>query len=384
MVLPISRIGLLSSASRRIVVIEGAPQPGFSARETGNASINRQNVGRRRRFFSVLDPLDGRILHALQLSPRVSFRRIADVLDVPEQVVARRYRKLHRSGVVRVIGLVNPAVYGECQWVVRVQAKPDDLPRLAEALVRRPEVTHANVLSGWTELVCIIRAPIGETKDSILQRLPRTSGVLELEVDLVLHVFGDAADAHWTAYGHTLSTRQSASIRQDSDSRVPDGSPPSDEDEPLFRALAADGRAPHSCLAEQTGWSAARVKRRIAALEASATLVFDVELLSDQLGFNVNAMVWLTTTPRHLTAVADEIATHPETATVCAISGRNNLLAVVICRDVDELYRYVAQRLAAVDHIQDYDLSIRTQRLKQAASLVARGRLIQPTAAPAR
>lgn len=329
--------------------------------------------------FDVIDAVDGKILHALQLSPRVSFRRIAEVIDESEQTVARRYRKLHRNGVVRVIGLVNPQVYGECQWAVRVHARPDDLPRLAEALVRRPEVTHANVLSGWTELVCIIRAPIGETKDSILQRLPRTSGVLGLEVDLILHVFGDPSDAHWTGYGHTLSATQARSIRQDGDNadQPTEGPPPSEEDRPLFRALAADGRAPHSRLAEQTGWSPARVKRRIAALEASTTLIFDVELLSDRLGFNVNAMLWLTTTPRQLATVAEKIAAHPEIATVCAITGRNNLMAVVICRDVDDLYRYVAERLAAVEHLQSYDLSIRTQRLKQAASLVAHGRLIQ-------
>lgn len=329
----------------------------------------------------MLDALDGKILHALQLSPRVSFRRIAEVIDESEQVVARRYRKLHRSGVVRVIGVVNPQLYGECQWVVRVRAKPDDLPRLAEALARRPEVTHANVLSGWTELVCIVRAPIGETKDSILQRLPRTSGVLDLEVDLILRVFGEPASAPWTGYGHTLDARQSAAIQLDDRTASPatDGAPPSEEDQVLFRALAADGRAPHARLAEHTGWSSARVKRRIAALEATGTLIFDVDVLSDRLGFNVNAMLWLTTIPRHLEAVAGEIVAHREVASVCAITGRNNLLVVVICRDVDDLYRYAAERLAAVDHIQGYDLSIRTQRLKQAASLVAHGRLIQAT-----
>jgi DNA-binding Lrp family transcriptional regulator len=328
----------------------------------------------------VLDALDSRILHALQLSPRVSFRRLAEVIDESEQIVARRYRKLRSSGVVRVIGLVNPQVYGECQWVVRVHAKPDDLPRLAEALVRRPEVTHANVLSGWTELVCIVRAPIGETKDSILQRLPRTSGVLGLEVDLILRVFGEPRSALWAGYGPTLDMTQAAAIQRDAGTAAPTtgGARPSEEDQPLFQALAADGRAPHAKLADHTGWSPARVKRRMAALEATGTLVFDVDLLSDRLGFNVNAMLWLTTTPRHLSAVAAEIATHTEIASVSAISGRNSLLAIVICRDVDDLYRYVAERLAGIDHIQSYDLSIRTQRLKQAASLIAHGRLIHP------
>ncbi|HUB54920.1 MAG TPA: Lrp/AsnC family transcriptional regulator [Mycobacterium sp.] len=330
--------------------------------------------------FIVIEPLDGKILHALQLSPRVSFRRIADVVDAPEQTVARRYRKLQRDGVVRVIGLVNPQVHGECQWVVRVHAKPDDLPRLAEALVRRPEVTHANVLSGWTELVCIIRAPLGETKDGILQRLPRTSAVLGLEVDLILREFGEPASAPWTAYGHTLEPGQAALIQRYTEALSQPISPakPSEEDQPLFDVLAADGRAAHARLARHLGWSAARVKRRIAALEASGTLAFDVDVLPNRFGFNVNAMLWLTTPPRHLAAVAEQIAAHEEIATVCAVSGRNNLLAVVIGRDVDDLYRYLAERLAGVEHIQSYDLSIRAQRLKQAASLIAHGRLIHP------
>jgi DNA-binding Lrp family transcriptional regulator len=344
----------------------------------GTRSARKQPITRRpRTVFIVVDALDSKILHALQLSPRVSFRRIADVVDAPEQVVARRYRKLQRGGVLRVIGLLNPQVYGDSQWVVRVRAKPDDLPRLAEALVRRPEVTHANVLSGWTELVCIIRAPLGETKDSILQRLPRTSAVLGLEVDLILRVFGEPASAPWTAYGHTLDAEQAALIQRDNNATQPIvPGVPDEQDGPLFDALAVDGRAPHARLAEHTGWSAARVKRRMAALEASGTLAFDVDLLPDRLGFNVNAMLWLTTSPRHLATVAEQIAAHEEVATAVAISGRNNLLAVAICRDVDDLYLYVAQRLASIDHIQSYDMSIRTQRLKQAASLIAHGRLI--------
>jgi hypothetical protein len=51
-------------------------------------------------------------------------------------------------------------------------------------------------------------------------------------------------------------------------------------------------------------------------------------------------------------------------------------MAIAICRDVDHLYRYLAEEFAAVAEVQTYDVSIRTQRLKQTASLIARGRLI--------
>jgi DNA-binding Lrp family transcriptional regulator len=326
----------------------------------------------------MVEPLDAQILHALQISPRASLRRIGEVVGVPEQTVARRYRKMRRDGIMRVVALVNPQLYGECQWIVRVRAKPDDLPRLAEALVRRPEVTHANVLSGWTELVCVVRAPLGESSDGLLQRLPRTSSVLGMDVDLVLHEFGGSAGSLWTGYGHTLRADQVAALQEG----AADGASaehavtPTDDDQPLVSALAEDGRVPNARLAELTGWSAARVKRRLAALESSATLTYDLELLPEHLGFPIHAMVWITTPARHLASIAEQIAEHDEVASVVAISGRHNLVAVVICRDVEQLYGYLAERLAAIDHIQAYDVSIRTKRLKQTTSLIAHGRLI--------
>lgn len=70
------------------------------------------------------------------------------------------------------------------------------------------------------------------------------------------------------------------------------------------------------------------------------------------------------------------LADHPEIASVLAVSGPNNLLAIVICRDVEHLYRYLAENLASVDHIQSYEVSIRAKRLKQAASLIRHGQLV--------
>ncbi|ORW09975.1 Lrp/AsnC family transcriptional regulator [Mycobacterium kyorinense] len=327
------------------------------------------------------DALDAQILHALELSPRVSFRRIATVVGASEQTVARRYQRLRRDGVVRVVGLVNPRVHGEAQWIARIRAKPDRISQLGDALARRSDVTHANILSGWTELVCVIRAPVGESRESpLLQQLPRTTSVLDVSVDLVLHVFGEPASAQWAGYGHKLSNEQANQILGEPISQVASGQliTPTTQDRPLLDALAEDGRATQAHLAERTGWSMARVARRVAALETSGALVYDVEVLGERLGFHLNAMLWLTVTPLHLRRVGEQIAAHDEVAFAAAVSGRNNLLAVVICRDADDLYRYLTENLAAIDDIRAYDISVRAQRLKQSASLVAGGRLVIP------
>lgn len=323
-----------------------------------------------------MEALDGQILHALQISPRASFRRIAEVVGAREQAVARRYRALRRGGVLRVIGVVNPRVYGECQWIVRVHAKPDVLPRLAEALVRRPEVTHANVLSGGTELVCVVRAPLGETGDGLLHRLPRTSTVLDMRVDLLLNVFGSPTGAHWTGHGHALDGDQVIALRPLSGAHPNRPAAPTADDQPLLDALADDGRIPDSALAELIGWSPARVKRRLAALQASDTLAYDLDVLPERLGFALNAMIWISTLPRHLASVAEHVVRHDEVASVAAVTGPANLMVVVVCRDAGHLYRYLAERLAAVDHIEAYDVVVRSKRLKQVGSLISYGRLV--------
>lgn len=344
--------------------------------------INGHSSRGYRTLFFMIDELDAQILHALQLCPRVSFRRLATVLGASEQTVARRYHRLRRDGAVRVVGLQNPWTDRDAYWVCRIHAKPDRISQLADALVRREDVAHAHILSGWTELVCIIRAPLGEDReDTVLQRLPRMSSVIDVNVDLVLHTFGQPASTPWTGYGHRLSDEQAEQILAECAQHP---SPrqltrPAVDDRPILDALAENGRAPHSLLAKRTGWTAARVGRRLATLEASGALFYDTDLLPERVGYRLNAMLWLSVTPRYLHQVGEQIAAHPEIPFAAATSGHNNLVAVAICRDTHDLYRYLTNHLAPTKHVLTSDVRIRTQSLKQHGSVLAQGRLMNPT-----
>lgn len=332
-------------------------------------------------LFSMIDPLDAQILHALQLSPRISFRGIAAVLEVSEQTVARRYHKLRRDGVVRVVGLVNPGIYGDAQWVARIHAKPERIPHLANALIRRPDVAHANISSGWTELVCTIRGPLGaEREDVLLQQLSRTASVLDITVDLVLHTFGQPATSQWTGYGQKLSAEAVQEVLAQRSSSRGRFVPPTVDDGPMLNALAEDGRASHAELAQRARWSVAKVGRRIAILEESGALYYDVDLLPDRVGHHVSATLWLTVSPQHLNMVGEQVAAHDQIAFAAAVSGRHNLMAVAICRDAEDLYRYLTDQLGAIKQVSGYDVSIRSRRLKQSGSVIVEGRLSAPTA----
>lgn len=326
------------------------------------------------------DEVDGKILRALQCAPRASFRLIGEVAGVSEQTAARRFHALRRAGVMRVVGLVDPAVHGDARWVARIRCRPDRVGPLADALTRRPDIAYAGLASGGSEIICVISAPVHVPRDDVLLRqLPRSASVLDVSIDLLIHPFGTQGRSDWTGYGGHLTPDQMRHVMGDRPA-APTGPPVrlTEEDTPLLDALAEDGRATHTQLADVSGWSTARVARRLDALESSGALVYDVELLAVPLGFALNITLWLRVAPARLEPVGEELAGHDEVAFAAAISGDSNVMAIVICRDTEDLYRYLTTKVAAVPGIDGYGVSIRVHTLKQATSLIARGRLVPP------
>lgn len=330
---------------------------------------------------TVIDDIDMKILRCLHRAPRAPFRLIGEVSGVSEQTAARRYQALRRAGVMRVVGLVDPAVHGEAQWVARLRCRPDRVAALADSLARRPDIAYVGIASGGSEIICVIRSPLhAPREDMLLQQLPRSAAVLDLSIDLLIHPFGDPGTSGWTGYGGQLTAEEEQRLSA-GPPRAPAGPvlPLTAEDGPLLDALAEDGRASHTRLADVTGWSKGRVARRLESLETSGTLAYDIDLLPEHLGYHLNATLWLRVAPARLESTGNEIARHDEVAFACATSGDHNVMAVIICRDAEAFYRYLTTRLAATPGIDAYGVSIRVRRLKQAASLISHGRLVPPT-----
>lgn len=262
---------------------------------------------------------------------------------------------------------------------------------LASSLARRREVAFAYVASGGAEIICLIRAPLGVAgEEAIAKTFPARASVTDVSVDLILHAFDPGHPAsRWTGFGGHLSGRDrdllSAAAGAGDD--TPEGPEQDDtagdgrltaDDAMLIDALVQDGRRAHRELARICGWTVGRVRRRLRALERAGALFYDVEILPDRLGFDLSATLWLTVTPSALDLVGTELAAHDEVAFAAAISGEQNLMVSVICRDTAHFYDYLRSRVAVIEGVTGYSVSIRMRRLKQNASLVVQGRLIQP------
>ncbi len=297
----------------------------------------------------ILDDVDRRLLHALQLDGRAPFSRLAPVLEVSERTLARRYRRLLDTGGLRVTGVADIGHVGHAEWLVRLRVRPDATVALARALARRADTAWVTVIAGGTELTCLFRVP----GDAPLPELARHPAVQAVDAQRVLrHVMRH----RWRERMSALSTEQSAAIGAPRADR-PAPVAPSELDQRLLPALAADGRAAYPRLARVVGWSESAVRRRVEELRHARVLGFDVEIDPALFGFTAQSLLWLTVTPANLVTVAATLGADPEAAFVGAITGPHNLLVCTVCRDTDALFRYTTERIGALSGIDRMEIS---------------------------
>lgn len=326
-----------------------------------------------------LDRLDKQIVRALQLSPRAPFRQIGEALGVSEQTVARRYRALHRAGVLHVIAAVDPRALGESDWMVRIRCRPDATLDLGRALAQRSDIAWVTVSAGGSELVCAVRSHTPEAREWLLvDRLPRTSAVLDVSASVILRHFIGGSASDWLGVHDVLDAEQEQALGIEIPSRVPpQGVHTLDAgDYAMLEVLGRDGRASFATLAKAAGMSEARATRRLNALMRSGVVYLDVDLAAPALGFPTAAYLWIEVAPAQLDAACRAITEHEETPFVAAISGRANVIVAVTCRSLDGLYRYVTERVGQIEGVRSIEISPVLRRIKQAGTLVDQGLLV--------
>ena len=301
-----------------------------------------------------LDLLDKQIIHALIIDGRAPFSRIAAVAGASEQTVARRYRRMHAAGVVRVTGVPDTQLLGHSEWVVRLQCVPDAAAPVADALARRPDTFWVQLTSGGTSIVCVVKPSDGSPDDLLLRQLPASRRIVAISAHLLLHMFRGGAE-HWAWATMALTAEQAAELAGPGPAGSTIGArqthAPGPGDRALLAALARDGRASYAELAQVTHWHESTVRRRLEDLRAAGLLYLDVDVDEAAFGITTRAHLWMSVAPARLAAVGEAMAGHPEIPFVAATTGTSNLMASVLCRDDEALYRYLTERIASLEGV---------------------------------
>jgi DNA-binding Lrp family transcriptional regulator len=329
----------------------------------------------------VLDRVDRQILHALQIAPRTPFARIATVLDVSEQTVARRYQRMRTHGIVRITALPDPSHQpGTASWTLRIGCRPGAAAALADALARRSDTAWVSIGAGGAEVTC--QAMIDDERgmtDGLLYHLPRASSVLTFSAHQMLHRFAGRGEIDWIARGTPLSDDQQKALSEGALVESGGDAAITPDDHRLITALSRDGRASWATLAEASGLTQRQAASRVAELIGSGAVFFHVDVAHEVIGLRSVATLWFTVAPADLAAVGARLADHLEIAFAGAMTGQTNIMASALCASPAELYRYITTKVAAIEGVRTVETVPQLMRVKQAFFRLENGRLRDPS-----
>lgn len=147
-----------------------------------------------------LDPTDLKILALLQADGRVSNQDLAEKVFLSASSCLRRVRMLEESGVIsHYRAVLDPNVIGlEVDAFVQVTMRRDVEhwhENFTEAILTWPEVVGTYIITGDANYLLRVRARnLKHYSSFILERLYKTTGVLDIRSNIVLQTLKDSND----------------------------------------------------------------------------------------------------------------------------------------------------------------------------------------------
>jgi len=124
-----------------------------------------------------------------------------------------------------------------------------------------------------------------------------------------------------------------------------------DTDRRIITALQSDGRRPFNQIAQDLGIPASSVRYRTRRLQELGILQIVGIANPLAIGFDRLAMIGVSTAPGRARDVCRALADLPETSYVILTTGRYDVMAEVICRDIEHFTDVVINRMQAIEGV---------------------------------
>jgi DNA-binding Lrp family transcriptional regulator len=319
--------------------------------------------GNEERPIPRFDALDRRIAAALQLNGRASWREIGQLLGCSEFTVGRRARLLIKSGIVKVTAVSDPLRTGSGYPVlVQLVCQSNEAPGAARALVARRDIRFVTLVTGPFDIVAeLIVTSSRDLARILIDDIGCMAGVTRTTTESVMRNF--KTSDNWGQGVLGVSQVSSASSRPHVDGSYWSLDP---TDSRILDLLRVDGRCGYQKIGLAVGLSESAVRRRVESLMANGCLTFPTIVDAQFLGYDVELMMWLQIELSRLEEVAAALASRVEVRYVSATSGYSDLVAEVILRSQQDLYRFRTQVLGALPGIRQADLALELYTPKRA------------------
>jgi DNA-binding Lrp family transcriptional regulator len=285
---------------------------------------------------TAFDERDLKLIHALQIAPRISWAEAARILGSTPITLANRWERMRSEGLAWVgahpSGLVDDLTTG----FVEVDCAPGRHAEAIAALRQDPRaVTIEQSARGRDLLLTVMTPDLASFSRFVLDDLPRVPGVERQRAFLSTQIHRQGRDWRLNALDREEQAAFEGAARQ---MWTGEARPPADA-APLIHALSRDGRASAAELARATGRNPATVRRQLTSLLRSGVLSFRCEVAQDVSMWALQC-TWLARVPqqeKERTVAA--LITLPELRLCVSTTGETNLYVSVWARSQSDLLR---------------------------------------------
>ena len=133
----------------------------------------------------------------------------------------------------------------------------------------------------------------------------------------------------------------------------------------IIAALQKDGRVAFAQIAEQLGVSPGMIRQRYGRLVEQGYLKVVAITNPLRMGYKTMAMIGIRADGSKLLAVAEKISKLDEVIYIVICSGRFDIFAEVICRDHEDLLRFITEELSTIDGVRESESFMHLKIIKE-------------------
>ena len=133
----------------------------------------------------------------------------------------------------------------------------------------------------------------------------------------------------------------------------------------IIDALQIDGRVAFAQIAEQLGVSPGMIRQRYSRLVEQGFLKVVAITNPIRMGYKTMAMIGIRVEGSKLLDVAEKVSRLDEVIYQVISSGRFDIFAEVVCRDHEDMLRFITEKLSTIDGVRESESFMHLKIVKE-------------------
>jgi len=310
-----------------------------------------------------VDQLDKKLLAELQNKGFQKATSLAHVLDVSERTIRRRISEMKSKGVIKIVALPNPVLFGYRAWAkVGIRVESGSSYHVVSQLVAHPAVYFVAYAIGAFDIIIAVHF---HTMDRLAHfansELTAIRGILNTETMPLIH---PRKYYHFSWQAPVCEETKSGCEHYLDVTASREHYHVDETDRAILGILREDGLTRLATLKSRLGIGENTIRKRIKNMLNNGLFRIEVVPNTEVLEDEAWATMGITINLQSAHTVLDTVIKHPAVYLASVSLGRFNLVIAVRFHTIDLLYQFINTDLPAIKGVSSVETFLHNKPVK--------------------